>query len=470
MPNAGANILVVEDEAPLRELVADELAAASYRVQAAADGREALELIERSPPDLILSDIRMPHIDGFELLETTRARFPALATTPFIFLSALAERDDMLAGLNAGAEDYITKPIDFDLLLTKIHSRVREADRRRHRPQGAGGSDNANGAVGAEPPPREATPTREVTGTRGATPTREAKGTGEATPTREATATNRRPPAAAPSGRGRREVVSLAAIRARLGEDQPAHAEKLREIAEHVLRRHLAPEDAVRRNDAGDYEVLFQTLDPGEARFKAGSLARLIEARLFGETMAEPLPSAAPEDAAEIDAATDPVEAGEPYPPSVADQLNRALDDELGAAAADTQNWLNQLADRAELRAVVPRGGDGTASRLRYVRLDERHEAGLDVLRAKGRLGDGHAAQVEAIILYQFLVTSAAALNAADALYVLPVSRHLLHATPLFAIAKRVFATGLAGRRHRLLLGLPASFHRCRSQIGRAHV
>ena len=123
MPNAGANILVVEDEAPLRELVADELAAASYRVQAAADGREALELIERSPPDLILSDIRMPHIDGFELLETTRARFPALATTPFIFLSALAERDDMLAGLNAGAEDYITKPIDFDLLLTKIHSR-----------------------------------------------------------------------------------------------------------------------------------------------------------------------------------------------------------------------------------------------------------------------------------------------------------------------------------------------------------
>jgi hypothetical protein len=70
---------------------------------------------------------------------------------------------------------------------------------------------------------------------------------------------------------------------------------------------------------------------------------------------------------------------------------------------------------------------------------------------------------VEAIILYQFLVTPAAALNAADALYVLPVSRHLLHATPLFAIAKRVFATGLAGRRHRLLLGLPASFHRCRS-------
>jgi hypothetical protein len=112
---------------------------------------------------------------------------------------------------------------------------------------------------------------------------------------------------------------------------------------------------------------------------------------------------------------------------------------------------------------VVPRGGDGTASRLRYVRLDERHEAGLDVLRARGGLGDGHAAQVEAIILYQFLVTSAAALNAADALYVLPVSRHLLHATPLFAIAKRVFATGLAGRRHRLLLGLPASFHRCRS-------
>lgn len=416
MPTACTKILVVEDDAALCELVVDELAAADYRVEAAADGRAALELIAQSPPDLILSDIRMPGVDGFQLLETTRARFPALAATPFIFLSALADRREVLEGLAAGAEDYITKPIDFELLLMKVRSRVREAERRRRRAAG--------------PPPPSGAPAR----------------------------------TARPSNSAERQTatLSLDRIRARLDINDPARAEQLRTVAEHVLRRRLTPNAVVRHNDAGDYEVEFESRNAAEARADAADLERTIETWLFGEAAvgATSSPAAAmPLGSIELGGARPAASA----PTTVAAQLAVALDEAFSGDVAVARESLDRLAREAVLRAVVPRDGAGATSRLRYVRLDPRHEADLEALRRSGRLSDADAAQVEAIILYRFLVASDPALTAADRLYALPVSRHLLTATPLFAIAKRVLAGGLAARRDRLLLSLPASFHRCRS-------
>ena len=416
MPTACTKILVVEDDAALRELVVDELAAVDYRVEAAADGRAALELIAQSPPDLILSDIRMPRVDGFELLATTRARFPALAATPFIFLSALADRREVLEGLGAGAEDYITKPIDFELLLMKVRSRVREAERRRRRAAG--------------PQPASAAPAR-------------------TTRTSD------------PSGR-RTATLSLDRIRARLDTADPARGDQLRYVAEHVLHRRLAPADVVHCDDAGDYEVQFDTADPTEARARIAELERAIETWLFGE--AAEVATSSPD--AVVPAAFVEKAAARPAvvpPATVADQLAVALDEALSGDVADARDRLDRLAREAVLRAVSPRDGAGATSRLRYVRLDPRHEADLDALRRSGRLSEADAAQVEAIILYRFLVATDPALTAPDPLYVLPVSRHLLTVTPLFAIAKRVLAGGLATRRDRLVLSLPASFHRCRS-------
>ncbi|UFN50113.1 response regulator [Roseomonas sp. OT10] len=129
----GRLILCVEDEADLRADLAEELEAAGYVVAQAEDGREALALLADRAPDLVLCDITMPGMDGFELLRRLRAERPDLADIPFVFLTALADRADMLAGREAGADDYLVKPIDFDLMLATVASRLRQVDRMREK-------------------------------------------------------------------------------------------------------------------------------------------------------------------------------------------------------------------------------------------------------------------------------------------------------------------------------------------------
>ena len=126
-------ILLVEDEADLRTDIAEELQAAGYEVAEAGEGLAALEAIEAATPDLVLCDISMPGMSGFEVMQLMRERNPDLADVPFIFLSALADRTDVIAGKRAGADDYLTKPIDFDLMLATIEARLGQVARMRDR-------------------------------------------------------------------------------------------------------------------------------------------------------------------------------------------------------------------------------------------------------------------------------------------------------------------------------------------------
>ncbi|AVF02689.1 MULTISPECIES: response regulator [Devosia] len=122
-------ILCIEDETHLRRDLVEELAAAGYAVQEAADGREALRQLDTKRPDLILCDISMPHIDGFTFLDTVRTKRPDLADVPLVFLTALDERQAVIAGKLAGADDYLVKPIDYDLLLATIKARLGQVER-----------------------------------------------------------------------------------------------------------------------------------------------------------------------------------------------------------------------------------------------------------------------------------------------------------------------------------------------------
>lgn len=117
------HILVVEDDDSLRSGIVDLLEFANYRVTAASDGAEALERLEQmpEPPSLIVSDIRMPRLDGYELLEAVRAR-PEWVSIPFIFLSAKGDKQDVRQGKLRGADDYVSKPFDFEDLLVAIES------------------------------------------------------------------------------------------------------------------------------------------------------------------------------------------------------------------------------------------------------------------------------------------------------------------------------------------------------------
>jgi len=124
-------ILVCEDEAELRRDIIEELSEAGYRTVEAADGKEALVQLAACRPDLTLCDITMPRLDGYGVLAQVRRDHPELARMPFVFLTVFADPADMVEGKRAGADDYLVKPIDYDLLLATVEARLREIARWR---------------------------------------------------------------------------------------------------------------------------------------------------------------------------------------------------------------------------------------------------------------------------------------------------------------------------------------------------
>src|SRR5580700_8123392 len=124
MTEPAKKILIIEDDRETASLIAEELVDRGYEVQLAYDGREGFAAILRTMPDLVLSDISMPVMSGFELLERLTALAPRFGNMPFVFLTALTDRDNELKGRRLGADDYVTKPIDFDLLDAIIHARL----------------------------------------------------------------------------------------------------------------------------------------------------------------------------------------------------------------------------------------------------------------------------------------------------------------------------------------------------------
>ncbi|CAM3319692.1 response regulator [Halomonas lysinitropha] len=124
-------ILCAEDQEDLRTDICEELREAGYAVLEASDGEATLQQIEASAPDLILCDINMPGLNGYDVLKEVRERRPYLADTPFIFLTALSDPRDIVDGKRCGADDYLVKPIDFDLLLATVEARLRQVRRMR---------------------------------------------------------------------------------------------------------------------------------------------------------------------------------------------------------------------------------------------------------------------------------------------------------------------------------------------------
>lgn len=124
-------ILCVEDEDALRRDLVEEMEDAGYRVIEAAGGVDALDQIEAFRPDLILCDIDMPGLDGYGLLQHLQEKAGDYADVPFLFLTALAERDEVLEGKRRGADDYLVKPVDYDLLRATVDARLRQIRRIR---------------------------------------------------------------------------------------------------------------------------------------------------------------------------------------------------------------------------------------------------------------------------------------------------------------------------------------------------
>ena len=115
-------ILVVEDERDLNRIITKHLKKNNYSVDSCFDGQEALDFISYSEYDLIITDIMMPNVDGYEFIDKLRAN---KNNTPVIMLTAKDALEDKIVGLDSGADDYIVKPFEFDELLARIRVLMR---------------------------------------------------------------------------------------------------------------------------------------------------------------------------------------------------------------------------------------------------------------------------------------------------------------------------------------------------------
>lgn len=114
-----AHILVAEDERDIRELINFTLTFAGHQVTMAANGAEAVELAQHTMPDLIVMDVRMPKLTGYEACRQIKA-IEKLRNTPVVFLSAKGQDDEIATGMEVGAIDYILKPFAPDELTRRI--------------------------------------------------------------------------------------------------------------------------------------------------------------------------------------------------------------------------------------------------------------------------------------------------------------------------------------------------------------
>lgn len=137
-----ANILVIEDDDIVARTIERSLRGDEFRVTLAGSGVEGLKLARRRPPDLVVLDIIMPGMDGYTVCREIRAD-PILADTPILFLTAKIKDEDKIAGFNAGADDYLSKPFNIDELVLRVQAILRRAYRGQGAPAVPGNSGDA---------------------------------------------------------------------------------------------------------------------------------------------------------------------------------------------------------------------------------------------------------------------------------------------------------------------------------------
>src|SRR5436309_4356521 len=121
-------ILVVDDELDIRELIAYNLTRDGFLVETAQNGKEALAKLEQAPIDLVILDIMMPEMDGFEACRAIRAN-PKTMNVPVLFLTARSAEVDQIVSLELGADDYVQKPVSPRVLVARVKSLLRRIER-----------------------------------------------------------------------------------------------------------------------------------------------------------------------------------------------------------------------------------------------------------------------------------------------------------------------------------------------------
>ena len=120
-------VLIVEDEIDIRETISEILLDEGFEVIQAENGKMGYKMFEQHNPDIVISDIMMPEVDGYQLLNLVRKSRTKNNLVPFIFLTALAQKENIIKGTELTANDYLVKPIDFEILIAKIKEKTLNA-------------------------------------------------------------------------------------------------------------------------------------------------------------------------------------------------------------------------------------------------------------------------------------------------------------------------------------------------------
>ncbi len=246
-----ASILVVDDDPLILDVVAAALDAAGYDVVTAEDGRQALDRVAEVLPDLIVSDLEMPHMDGLELLRALRED-RLTRGIPFVFLTTRGRVEDVIAGLHLGADDYVPKPFELSELVARVRSKL---ERR--------------------PVPADAVPTDARTGLL-------AEAAFRAEVDRE---TRRVARGGRPCSLACLANAELGILRDRLG--PRAEAELARQLAA-VLADETEPLDVLGRDGDGRFMILLPETDAARAQDRLQALSEAVVRRRFragGETV-----------------------------------------------------------------------------------------------------------------------------------------------------------------------------------------
>jgi len=244
-----AKILVLDDEEDLRELVIEELTEVGHSTVSFAGGQDALDHLANDTVDLILSDITMPQMSGYQFFRNFKEQFPHYGHIPFIFMTALSDRDNELKGLRLGVDDYITKPIDYDLMLLRVESHL-----RRRQPA-------------ASPAPQTQTQ---------ATPDDKA-GDPDAAAKLQAILQES-------GGRviaSRFTTIALDDLRGRIEDLRSDIRNQFLPCVEAAIRAHLISKDVLAITPSNDFLVYFADIDDDEIESKAGQIRDEIWERLF---------------------------------------------------------------------------------------------------------------------------------------------------------------------------------------------
>ncbi|WP_052741933.1 response regulator [Kiloniella litopenaei] len=273
-----ATILCVEDEDALREDLVEELEDEGYTVLSAKNGEEGFKIIsENKNLDLVLSDISMPIMNGFELLKQVRENDAAFSDIPFVFLSALSDRDQILEGKKLGVDDYVIKPVDFDLLFATLATRVRQITKIKQKQEKemvalykALSPEEKNASEAAQNTVPNVTQVPEQNNT-----------TQEPTPQ-----TTSSPPKLPETGKlvtGRFQLLGLDKLKEKLKDKTDKYMATLQTVIQNVVSKNLSPEDVCKIGADHEMMICFAKLSEEEAAYKIESIKREIWIKVLGE-------------------------------------------------------------------------------------------------------------------------------------------------------------------------------------------